>query len=82
MSLKKQPLRLVSNASTSVSKIQQYLYLQFASQNYKTQHIETSVHHGTNVKQAFHMLAENLIFSHNIFQPGQEVFSINVVTGY
>lgn len=47
--------------------------LQFATQNYKTQSIETSVHSGRNVKETFHLLAENLIFSHGIFQPGREV---------
>ena len=46
---------------------------QFAIQNHKTESIETSVHSGENVKQAFHKLAEHLIFSHGIFQPGREV---------
>ncbi len=47
--------------------------LQIALQNYKAQSIETSVTTGKNVKKAFYNLAESLIFSHNIFQPGREV---------
>lgn len=45
---------------------------QFAIHNHRTQSIETSVHSGTNVKRAFYLLAEHLIFSHGIFQPGRE----------
>lgn len=50
-----------------------FLIWQFAIQNHKTEYIETSVHSGKNIRQAFHMLAEHLIFSHGIFQPGREV---------
>ena len=53
------------------------LFVQFATRNYKSQHIETSVQTGQNVAKMFHTLAENLIFSHGIFQPGMEVISLS-----
>ena len=40
--------------------------------------METSAVTGQNVKRAFYKLAETLIHSYGIFQPGQEV-SINYV---
>lgn len=49
---------------------------QFAIQKCKTQSIETSVHSGHHVCKTFHMLAEQLIFKHGIFQPGREA-SVN-----
>ena len=46
---------------------------QLSARNYRAQYIETSVNTGENVKNAFYLLAENLIHSHNIFQAGREV---------
>lgn len=76
-------LELVSGLATSHSSLlpstystctrSLSLFVQFASQNYNSQYMETSVQSGKNVTKAFHDLAENLIFSHGIFQPGMEV---------
>ena len=44
---------------------------------YNHPYIETSAASGKNVKKAFHQLAESLIHSHGIFQPGQEAANLS-----